>query len=427
MKLYPKLETGLSNTRLDSHKQVDNSKHTLQIYRSIDYLTLTYRFLSVEQAKEKLDFLANYLDDVVVWHCEKPRDLGKWFDKTYKTVRRATVGWSERKDSTVEAIAVLPGQVLQATTPENLRRALLHLHQWYQNCSRFDLAYDNNSGLLSGLRENAHAAWKQGLHAGFKKLKVINDGNSPTDIDTTHYWGSRESASLVRIYDKGDSTRFEVENKRKKSTALYARYIELGQMGVSIEDTLIHLFNASLEGIEFYSEKKSKNLDRNVIADFWQEFRDVINYEEVVLPKVSDERSFEKSLAWLERSVAATLAMVKQGLGELYPQFHSGLIEKGQVKIDSYKKLIAQRVRREESEKEENIKRREDNIKEWKRREEKRMNGDYGMEEKRMEEKRMGGAEENGIEEKRRDESFADWWVMENKRIDECIRLGLDF
>jgi len=401
MKLYPKIETGSSNTRLDSQQiisELENSLKTqateldntnqLLTYRSIDYLTLTYRFESAEQAKEKLDFLAGYLDDVVNWHCEKPRDLGKWFEHTFKTVRGATVGWQVRKDDTVEAIAVLSGQVLGAATPSNLRRALLYLHQWYQNCSRIDLAYDNNSGMLSKLREQALASWKQGLNSGFKKLKIIQDGNSPTDMDTTHYWGSRNSPTLIRIYDKGNSTRFEIESKRGKSTSLYARYIELMQNEIEMEESLIHLFNAAIDGIEFYSERKNKNLGRNKIAEFWQDFRDTINYEKVVLPKLVNERSFEKSMAWLERSVASTLAMARQGMGSFYEQFHYELIEKGKEKMNSYKKLIAKRVRREENgmeQQREEMRREvyisEERLKEW--------------DKKRMEE---NGREENGKE-----------------------------
>jgi hypothetical protein len=360
MRLYPKLGTGLSNTRLDSQildselgdnletQQTESiERDKPQTFRSIDYLTLTYRFQTEEQAKEKLEFLVGYLDDIVNWKVDRPRDLGKWFEHTCKTVRGATVGWQLRKDATVEAIAVLPGQVLGAATPQQLRRALLHLDQWYQNCSRFDLAYDNNTDLLPKLREQAYAAWSAGLNSGFKSLKVVESGKSFDSIAVTHYWGSRSSATLIRIYDKGAFTRFEVESKRNKSTALYARFIELMDSGIDMEDCLLHLFNGAIEGIEFYSEKKDKNLNRNEVASFWKEFLDTIRYEKVELPLLVNERSIEKSLAWLERSVAATLAMAKEVMGSAYAQFHFDLVEKGKKKMDSYKKLIAKRVKRE--------------------------------------------------------------------------------
>jgi DNA relaxase NicK len=162
-------------------------------------------------------------------------------------------------------------------------------------------------------------------------------------MEVTHYWGSRNSATLIRIYDKGKFTRFEVESKRGKSSALYARFVEIMNAGVDMEDCLLHLFNGAIEGIQFYSEKKDKNLSRNELASFWKEFLNTIKYEKVVLPALVNERSLEKSLAWLERSVSATLAMAKEVMGQTYAQFHFNLLEKGKNKMDSYKKLIVKR------------------------------------------------------------------------------------
>jgi hypothetical protein len=50
-------------------------------------------------------------------------------------------------------------------------------------------------------------------------------------------------------------------------------------------------------------------------------------------------------------------------LGSLYSGFHDELIEKGKEKIDSFKKLIAERVRKENEGMKEKLKEREDDKK----------------------------------------------------------------
>lgn len=342
---------GSSNTRLDSQqvrKQLEDTYKTTSVSTRIDWLTIGYR-LPVEIFREKIDFLLDWLDDAVDWSEDRAIKIGRWFDHSAKTIRGSTVAWNCKEDY-IDVIVSLTGGMLASVQPKSLSRGLLHLHQWYSNCSRIDIALDADGELLPRLRQEARSAWEQRLHSGFQKYGRVDSGNSLVESKLTHYWGSRDAATYTRIYDKDGYTRFEVESKREKSGMIYENFINQLQNGVPIDECFRSVFFASIDGIDFYSEQKDKNLDRNERAEFWQTFLDLIGYTKIELKVEKKIKVIQDSIQWIEKSVAATLAMVRIYFGDMAPQFMSDLFRKGREKMTKLQRMKAEKAKSEGSE-----------------------------------------------------------------------------
>jgi hypothetical protein len=350
----PNLGTAPSKTRVDSQTvsggyQIKDNLEQKQATLKCDYLTLILEFANLGQAIDKFNFLADYLDDDIIWSKSQPKDLGRWFTNTYRTVRGGTIGYTVLEDGSVDAIAILSGQVLAASKPEQIVRALRHLDKYVVRCCRFDIAYDDPTHYVAELRSLAMSAYEQGLNSGFKKARIIVDMDRAKENLQTHYWGTRNGNRLVRLYDKPDiqATRFEVQTMRTTSAALYNSLISYLESGLDYLEAMSHVFYQSLDGINFFEDSKDVNLSRNKIANWWQKFLDMIDYEKIKLPKVELTKSIDRTKEWVKKQVAPSLAAVKQALGSLYPQWLHSILEDGKGRISSIHRCEIDRIKRD--------------------------------------------------------------------------------
>jgi len=349
----PKKSAGFCNTPQNSQGSQTYSGLTV----SIDYLTLVYKYPDVETFHRSTAFLLDWLGDSALGEDKGTRVHGRAFQSHYKTMFGAEVLWNRLEDKTIDCMYTLSGGTLSHVEPRNLARALMYLDQWYVTCNRLDIFVDGDKRKMSELRDNIFYAKISGAHAGFHKMKEITEYDKRNNAHTTLYIGSRKSVgTFARIYDKikrNDVTkepevacvRFEVECKSGRAASLFRIYmsdilVSAANDSYDFGKIYSRLFSTAISRLHFYEGVKQKNLERNVIAVWWHEFLTAIAYDPLKIPKVSKVSTLKKTLDWLQRSVAPSLAMVKKCLGGAYSQYIMELLEIGTFRLSEYQRKL---------------------------------------------------------------------------------------
>ena len=266
----------------------------------------------------------------------------------------------------VEMMVQFSGEYFSAISMLDSWRLIMGLyHKFSADCSRIDIAIDDPSYSIIPV-DKMYQAWVDGNNFGFRKYKDCGSGLTPETYTKTHYFGSRESGKLVRIYDhKQKCMRFEVEFKRQYSRLLFLLMASIERnvqvipgepedhsinhmdaykkcvdiLGSSIQfsgyeisfeelhackgdfDLLLQkIFGGiAVSCIDFRDKSGLKDPARasrrdTKRLDWYQEFMDRIGLEiKVKLPK--RECSMRKNVAWMQRSVSKSLLIIKKSLG----------------------------------------------------------------------------------------------------------------
>lgn len=215
--------------------------------------------------------------------------------------------------------------------------------------TRLDTALDDHKGYwkISTLKrkaKNGEVISKFKSAMGIEKIR-LEDGEV---IGETLYFGSSSSMIKVRFYDKkleqiskGAEVKYETWNRTEiqmrddRAQTVAAMVSEGNEIGTIITGILKHYMRFTVKG-------KDKNRSRWKTAKFWDEFlKDV---EPLRLATAKPESSIEKKMAWLDRAVAPTLALIMQAMDgdmtRIYKMIGDGkkrLKEKDLAMIRDYK------------------------------------------------------------------------------------------
>lgn len=214
-----------------------------------------------------------------------------------------------------------------------------------------------------------------------KQVININGNNVICNANATLYLGSRNSGKMVRIYEHdGVSMRYEVEYKRKYAPEVFemiaiaewgdkyegafdertefcrpldctdATIAQLADMRGTMqehEEQLAKLMaGIAITAIDFRDKSKVKNRAKASVRDtsrlyWWQEFIDNIGF--YIKPRIPKQitKTIERSIAWMHRQVAPTMAMLKQCMGpKQYYQFTKKLLTEGDIRLSNYQRLL---------------------------------------------------------------------------------------
>jgi len=196
--------------------------------------------------------------------------------------------------------------------------------------TRVDIAIDDYVGFLDikHIREQMESG---NFTSVFTDFQVQMSWKSP-DFDRkgiTCYFGSRKSESLIRIYDKAqeqgvDRHWIRVEMEFKGDLA--NRVAEF----IAVNEDLLYLKGLLYQLLDFKDPSSDSNKSRWPTAKWWSDFLDEIR--KIKLPKERVRKRYEDSLAWVEKQVAPTLAMLALANGgDMGPI--DKLIRKGQARI----------------------------------------------------------------------------------------------
>jgi DNA relaxase NicK len=299
-----------SNTTLESHAGGE------PLSARIDWLSFSFQLAD----KYKLDQLTECIRELLQVNISF--DTGKTLTDNARhtyTYYEGDLGISYGYTSTllsgaIRARLILPGQLLSARADWHIKRVSRRLFADFgAKCTRIDIAIDDYSRSLDF--EEVEAAIKSGNIAGFQKAKFI-ESYGGNDAGRTIYLGVRRAAKYGRIYDRMGVTkgaenciRYEVEYKQGLALAIFSDYIN----DEHIDST--PLLCGIIRGAFDFTIKKGKNLDRATRLGWWDAFLSRISGETIKVLVATKNRSIERTLAWLRRSVSKSILISKQILG----------------------------------------------------------------------------------------------------------------
>lgn len=176
------------------------------------------------------------------------------------------------------------------------------------NVTRLDIAMDllHNKNLLKSIIDAYNL---DNYKAKAKSSNIIVSKGSNGRVGTTINFGSRQSAVLIRIYDKAaecdlevDWVRIEVECKDKK----YNNKIIENIRNLGLSATYKAIINNYLAFLEY----KNKNVSRSKVAKWWQEIID--STEKIKLYEAPELKSLDEVKRWLINQTSASFATVLQ-------------------------------------------------------------------------------------------------------------------
>ncbi len=264
-------------------------------------------------------------------------------------------------------------------------------------CTRIDLAIDDYTNSRIPVEQMVNAT-SEGNNFGFKSFKFIASGKATIglqDLSQTIYFGSRESAKMVRVYNHvfgedehgniDQALRFETEFKKHYAPAIfevlasldpkmctdypyrslatqenrykamcfwldsirkYANIIDVEKLyevlhgcNDSFEILVGKIMSAlAVESIDFRDKSSRKDRSKASRKDtkrlsFYQDFIDLIGIE-IGLRVPRKKSSIQTTVAWMQRQVSKSLYIIKSGLGLTdYRMFMQGLLNTGSNKM----------------------------------------------------------------------------------------------
>lgn len=355
-----------SNTRLDSQTETDVLNNTLGVH--IDYISLV---VEIKNLKELTDISNQLSKDGGIFSVTETgtKDIGdNQMETTYM----------------VNSVCGFDGKA----TINNVKGGKFYFHlsgiwweeynlidQWrwcnyFQSSgyrtTRLDIAIDDYTNKVIPFYEMREAT-ENGNYCRFKTHKTYRSRKQFGDeYLETDYYGSRQSESMVRCYQKmmGEQkiVRFEAELKRKKAENAMAcitaidrdreAYMNTGSpqdieaIDRQLESDLLQVMAGMAVGcIDFRNRmkeenRKEKNLDRCERLPFWEKFVKEVEAW-IRVPGTQIVRTVEKTIRWVRRQVTGTLAAIKQAVGcRSYYEWMLEMMSEKEDDLSSYQELM---------------------------------------------------------------------------------------
>ena len=275
---------------------------------------------------------------------DKPIFTGRNFAHCRRSAKGGKIAWNyldtDLRRGDIDWWLCLPASMLRGADTYQLRRFIAFLVEMGFKCTRLDIAIDDFTKSLDKL--DFISACESDLHHGFKTYGEQWQVTSAKPKGWTFYMGSFGSDKLYRFYDKSvesdgeiDSYRLEGQFRDDYATQIFGF---LHACGSTHDKFLKTLVNVVCGYIDFFAGKRGKETgkDKFVRCEFWQNFLDFCNSERIDLGCGRSKSSIERSLQWIEKSVARTLATIEEfyeGLESDFGEYLNGLLEAGRRKI----------------------------------------------------------------------------------------------
>lgn len=235
-------------------------------------------------------------------------------------------------DDSVRCSLELPGSVVDSIAPE-------HLHEW---CASLE---DAGIGWWTS-RVDVYADYcpfspKQLLRA-FQR----GDIRTPAKLDNGGSWawtesgngstfsiGSRSSERYLRCYDARGYTRLEMEVKGTRGR-LVGREILLRPPREWPALVFAHL----RQYVDFVDASADSNISRAPLLSWWAEL--VGKVEKARLYLAQPLRTLQRSMSWVERQVATTLAVIEKARPTAFGDWLVSLLANGRERIGPRHRLL---------------------------------------------------------------------------------------
>jgi len=241
-------------------------------------------------------------------------------------------------------------------------------HDYQGRCTRLDIKIDDWQENVIPVDEMVQA-FHDGNNALFRKHKTISDERwekGQIVADVTHYFGSRNSGKMVRIYRhwhdhiKDYSLRYEAEFKRGRCNEIFdmladfdwQKNYRIHQEVEDVESSIAQALGAYALGALDFVNKSEKdwevvNYQNCQRLPFWQKFIDAIGGYLRIRPPVQTT-SLTDRMEWFKRQCSKTLRIFQQGLGtDLFRCYVYSLFDDADKRWTSDDDLMAQQLKQD--------------------------------------------------------------------------------
>lgn len=235
----------------------------------------------------------------------------------------------------------MPGGYFHSKTAIDQWRLFQGLFYKYKvTCTRIDLAIDDPTYSQIPVAEMEKAC-AEGFNFGFRNYGKHASGQCGKDLDETLALGSRNSGKYGRIYDHdGECLRHEVEFKRGFAQPVFEKIATMDRDSYDRDGSDVYLsderlFSSSdnwdinvqktmasivLGAFDFRDRGTRKEASRAGIRDskrldFYQQYIDTFETNEYRVRLTKPAKTIEKTLEWIKRQCAPTLAMISEAFG----------------------------------------------------------------------------------------------------------------
>jgi hypothetical protein len=311
----------------------------------LDYLTIIFD-VSTPDFQHFLDLFSVYTGIIIN---DSPWSAGKGCPYYPNKIHgaRGLAGGFQEENSITKGMLQFPGNFWEQFTILESIDFLQMLTAFNIRISRIDLAIDCPLDTIPV--SQMFAAWMRGDNYHFRSYKYYLSADSPDTIEDTHYYGSRDSGKLTRIYnhefqDKSRLQRHEVEYKRSYASKAFYALISAGSEE-DFKNTILSLNTGAIDFRNKSSQSSNSNTSvRNTKRlDFWQEYIDFLQAAPFRLkPNIQPDFTPIRSIRWLKRQVSGTLAAINAAFKstDLFVDFILTLVAIGNFKESANYRLI---------------------------------------------------------------------------------------
>ena len=304
------------------------------LFSRIDWLTCIVPVADSSTVYSLLQDIATQYKDSVEYHWDQGRFVGRQFANWANSTHGICSQWNlpgENDDPGSLRISLSGGLLERCDVADTVRliHRLAHIHGAKFN--RIDLAVDDYSRAM--LPEYIREANRAGNYTGYRNFKYTTDDKGDCYSDGwTINLGARESDRYVRYYNAKekhgtDAFRYEVEYKHEGADMIAnaisntiakdnAKYNSSAIAKDKVDATLSSMICELIVGnISFIDRASGCRASRSAPLPFWQDFVTRMGGKGIRLSPPTIKPTMERAISWLERSVAATLAMVSEYVG----------------------------------------------------------------------------------------------------------------
>jgi hypothetical protein len=289
---------------------------------SLDYLVLTGKLESIDVVREQINAVASrFLEEgAVVFTEEKGMQIGRYYQSTARTPNGCLFAYSPIEGSEYFDVRFsIPGKVLKRVHFKLAWKSLKCLRKLGLKPTRIDIALDDYSKQIHP--DLIRQAIRDNNLIRIRKTRTNIDDSAPC-VGFTLYLGSRQSNSMLRYYDKFtesdgalDCWRLELEAKEELAVSIWDVLFQIPEYDESWCKSLF--LECVIGALDFRDRSHDSNIARCPRLCWWECFiEDCRSSGGVRLPRAKQESSLKKKLAWVNRQVETTLAMLEQALGQ---------------------------------------------------------------------------------------------------------------
>jgi len=362
------LKDGIGNTRPNQENK--NAKYSLTA--GLDYFRCILTFTSEKSLKEAIKELTHgnpyQIKTNTPW---SPGSGTKFYPHSVHTPCGIRGGYQEKDTPSGklwELMLDYSGLYLQRLNIVDYTQLCYQVkHLYHGRCSRIDVNLDdwNENVIPVNKMVKAYDRGDIGLFRSYKLVRSDSWKKGEQQSESTHYFGSRNSGKMVRIYRHWHSgldcysLRYEAEFKRGRGDELFNFLADFDwrancKIHQSTEDAEILIAQALAGyalGVLDFVNKSEKEGDRVNLKDcerlrFWQTF---VNRVGAHIRTSGKKKvvSLSRRLEWLYRQVAKSFKLIYEGMGEGVSDFVQNLIDVAGDRWSKEDELMLEQLKRE--------------------------------------------------------------------------------